>query len=104
VDVISGGPGVDAIIALGGNDNITKDNFGTVNIADNSTDNVRCGGRTRHIYIAPKEMTPSIMSVRRLSYGLSFNLPSVNVKSNNLVHDNYVSISCKSCCKIPGSP
>jgi hypothetical protein len=29
VDVISGGPGVDAIIALGGNDNITKDNFGS---------------------------------------------------------------------------
>jgi hypothetical protein len=55
VDVISGGPRVDAIIALGGNDNITKDNFGTVNIADNSTDNVRCGGRTRHIYIAPNE-------------------------------------------------
>lgn len=40
--------GVDAIIALGGNDNITKDNFGTVNIADNSTDGVSCGGRTRH--------------------------------------------------------
>jgi hypothetical protein len=52
---LSGGPGIDAIIALGGNDNITAGNFGTLNIADNAVEGVSCGAGVDTAYIGANE-------------------------------------------------
>ena len=54
-DTKSGGPEIDTVIALRGNDSITAGNFGTLNIADNAVDGVSCVAGVDAVYIGPNE-------------------------------------------------